>query len=253
MQQGNTKGIGMWMLLIVIAVLLVIAFTQSGDTGHDESYTYADLLRDLSANAVAQITITPQNEAETIGIADVRLRYGYRFEVIIPNLGVFLPYVHDALSHYPPPIVNINAPARPGFFMQMLPMLLISVVVIIAFLLIIGRMQGGGPGGPGGPMNFGRTRARMNMQDTKRITFGEVAGLDEEKEEMAEIVDFLKAPKKYHDIGARIPRGVLLVGPPGTGKTYLARAVAGEAGVPFFSIWFRLCGNVCRRGRIPCA
>jgi cell division protease FtsH len=98
------------------------------------------------------------------------------------------------------------------------------------------RNEAKGGGGRGGPMNLGRSRVKVQLQEKRRVTFGQVAGLDEEKEELTEIVDFLKTPQKYHDLGARIPRGVLLVGPPGTGKTYLARAVAGEADVPFYSI-----------------
>ena len=233
MQQQSSRGMGMWMLLIVIAALFAISFFQSNNNNNDSAYSYADLLRDLSLNSVAEITITPQSDSDGVASAEVILRYGYEFNVMIPSLSVFLPILHDTLALYPPPVVNINPPRGESIIMQMLPMLIISVLVIFTFLFLMRRMQGGGGNNP---MNFGRTRARMSMQDVKRVTFSEVAGLDEEKEELFEIVDFLKSPKKYHNIGARIPRGVLLVGPPGTGKTYLARAVAGEAGVPFFSI-----------------
>jgi len=101
-------------------------------------------------------------------------------------------------------------------------------------MLVLRHMQGGGMGGRG--PSFGRSRARVSFLDKRKVTFSQIAGLDEEKEEMTEIVSFLKAPQKYNDLGARIPKGVLLVGPPGTGKTFLARAVAGEANVPFYSI-----------------
>ena len=103
-------------------------------------------------------------------------------------------------------------------------------------LMMNRQMSGGGGGTNAKMMNFGKSRARMSMPDDKKVTFQNVAGLEEEKEELKEVVDFLKDPQKYTKVGARIPKGVILVGPPGTGKTLLAKAVAGEAGVPFFSI-----------------
>jgi len=206
------------------------------DNGEQIAYSYADLLQDIANNNIAEITLTPENDSGVVGTAVVILRYGgYRRTVSIPNIPVFLPIAHEAMEyHYPALVLNTLPPNRPGIFMQMLPMLIISGILIVAFILFMNHMQNNAGGGRA--MNFGKTRARMSMLSTQRVTFDQVAGLDEEKEELAEIVDFLKAPSKYHDIGARIPRGVLLVGPPGTGKTYLARAVAGEAGVPFFSI-----------------
>jgi len=228
------RGISMWIPVILILLFIAFAISRNGNGAGPETYTYANLLRDLSANGVAEITITPQNEAETIGIAEVILRRdGSTHTVNIPNLGVFMPLLHEALYEYPPPVINIMAPMRPNLLIQMLPMLIIAAILIVAFVVIMNHLQSNAGGRA---MNFGKTRARMSFLNVKRVTFDQVAGLDEEKEELAEVVDFLKAPAKYHDIGARIPRGVLLVGPPGTGKTYLARAVAGEAGVPFFSI-----------------
>ena len=222
------------MLLITIGILVALSFMRGNGETASANYTYAHLLRDLSANAIAELTITPENDAENIGTAQVTLRYGDQFEVHIPNLGIFLPLVHEALTLYPPPVVHMNPPNRPGIFMQMLPFLLGGVILVVGFMLVMTHLQNNAGGGKA--MNFGRTRAKMDMQGVRAVTFSEVAGLEEEKEELAEIVDFLKNPAKYHNIGARIPRGVLLVGPPGTGKTYLARAVAGEANAQFFSI-----------------
>ena len=116
----------------------------------------------------------------------------------------------------------------------LLPTLLTGALVIFLFLMMNRQMSGGG--GNAKMMNFGKSRARMMLPDDKKVTFQKVAGLQEEKEDLVEVVDFLKAPQKYTNVGARIPKGVILVGPPGTGKTLLAKAVAGEAGVPFFSI-----------------
>ena len=116
------------------------------------------------------------------------------------------------------------------------PVLLTCGLIIFLMLMMNRQMSGGGGGTNAKMMNFGKSRARMSMPDDKKVTFQNVAGLEEEKEELKEVVDFLKDPQKYTKVGARIPKGVILVGPPGTGKTLLAKAVAGEAGVPFFSI-----------------
>ena len=122
-------------------------------------------------------------------------------------------------------------PATP-WFLQMLPTIFIILIFVVFWFVFMQQSQGGGSR----VMSFGKSKAKMHKDDAKKITFDDVAGLDEEKEELKEIVDFLKSPKKFIELGARIPKGVLMVGPPGTGKTYLSKAVAGEAGVPFFSI-----------------
>ncbi len=125
-----------------------------------------------------------------------------------------------------------DVPKESWFMTTMLPTLLMIGVVVFLFMMM--NKQGGGANAKA--MNFGKSRARMTNGSDKQVKFAQVAGLQEEKEELEEIVDFLKSPKKYIQVGARIPKGVLLVGPPGTGKTLLAKAVAGEAGVPFFTI-----------------
>ena len=222
----------------MVGIVIFVAFMMTRENEEPElsAYTYANLLQDLAGSRVASITITPDNETAASGTALVRLRYeGRAHTVHIPNLQVFQAVVDDALAATPHLNVVTYAPHRPGFFMSFLPQIIMVILFIVAFLLIINHMQNSAGGG-NKAMNFGKTRARMSMLSSKRVSFDQVAGLDEEKEELAEIVDFLKNPQKYHDIGARIPRGVLMVGPPGTGKTYLARAVAGEADVPFFSI-----------------
>ena len=127
-----------------------------------------------------------------------------------------------------------DVPQESVFLTSLLPVIITGVFIVFMFIMMNRQMSGGG--GNSKMMNFGKSRARMMLPDDKKVTFKDVAGLQEEKEDLVEVVDFLKAPQKYTSVGARIPKGVILVGPPGTGKTLLAKAVAGEAGVPFFSI-----------------
>ena len=142
--------------------------------------------------------------------------------------------VQELLESYKVYPTVADVPQESMFMTTLLPVLLTGVLVIFLFVMMNRQMSGGG--GNAKMMNFGKSRARMMLPDDKKVTFQNVAGLQEEKEDLVEVVDFLKAPQKYTNVGARIPKGVILVGPPGTGKTLLAKAVAGEAGVPFFSI-----------------
>lgn len=142
------------------------------------------------------------------------------------------PYYHPASTDEIPN--NLTRATDNSILMEMIPTLIIMIILIVAWVLIMKKMGGGGLGGK--EMSFGKAKIKNTNDEKRKTTFDDVAGADEEKEELAEVVEFLKAPEKYNKLGARIPKGVLLVGPPGTGKTLLARAVAGEAGVPFFSI-----------------
>ena len=142
------------------------------------------------------------------------------------------PYYNPASTDEIPH--NLTRATDNSILMEMIPTLIIMIILIVAWVLIMKKMGGGGLGGK--EMSFGKAKIKNTNDEKRKTTFDEVAGADEEKEELAEVVEFLKAPEKYNKLGARIPKGVLLVGPPGTGKTLLARAVAGEAGVPFFSI-----------------
>lgn len=142
------------------------------------------------------------------------------------------PYYNPASTDEIPH--NLTRATDNSILMEMIPTLIIMIILIIAWVLIMKKMGGGGLGGK--EMSFGKAKIKNTNDEKRKTTFDDVAGADEEKEELAEVVEFLKAPEKYNKLGARIPKGVLLVGPPGTGKTLLARAVAGEAGVPFFSI-----------------
>ena len=142
------------------------------------------------------------------------------------------PYYNPASTDEIPH--NLTRATDNSILMEMIPTLIIMIILIVAWVLIMKKMGGGGLGGK--EMSFGKAKIKITNDEKRKTTFDDVAGADEEKEELAEVVEFLKAPEKYNKLGARIPKGVLLVGPPGTGKTLLARAVAGEAGVPFFSI-----------------
>ena len=142
------------------------------------------------------------------------------------------PYYNPASTDEIPH--NLTRATDNSILMEMIPTLIIMIILIVAWVLIMKKMGGGGLGGK--EMSFGKAKIKNTNDEKRKSTFDDVAGADEEKEELAEVVEFLKAPEKYNKLGARIPKGVLLVGPPGTGKTLLARAVAGEAGVPFFSI-----------------
>lgn len=142
------------------------------------------------------------------------------------------PYYNPASTDEIPH--NLTRATNNSILMEMIPTLIIMIILIVAWVLIMKKMGGGGLGGK--EMSFGKAKIKNTNDEKRKTTFDDVAGADEEKEELAEVVEFLKAPEKYNKLGARIPKGVLLVGPPGTGKTLLARAVAGEAGVPFFSI-----------------
>lgn len=233
MQNSNTGSYTL-LLLIFMIIFTVFAFSRLfGPAEQPPPYSYADLMRDLESGRITGVVITPSHDITNVGIASITLYGGLSREVQIPDITGFMEHIHAHLGSYEVTLeVDAGSPPRPSWIWSMLPFLLIAGLFIVVIVIMMSQANGGGRGA----MNFGKSRAKVTLQDTRKVTFKQVAGLDEEKEELSEIVDFLKTPQKYQDLGARIPRGVLLVGPPGTGKTYLARAVAGEANVPFYSI-----------------
>ncbi len=196
-------------------------------SNREEEYTRAEFIADLDAGNVSEIAIQPNGEAPT-GYLEIQMKNGLNHKLYATDITELETLVREYGFD---PVVN-DIERENWFLTYMLPMLVVLAVGVFLFMMMNAQQAGGGNGKM---MNFGKSRAKMSMGD-KSVTFAQVAGLKEEKEELEEIVDFLKEPGKYTGVGARIPKGVLLEGPPGTGKTLLAKAVAGEAGVPFFSI-----------------
>lgn len=221
--------------LIIFALILGFLITGKGYTRPESvEYTYSDLLTKMQSDEVKKIDLQRSNEIADYGTAKATLSDGTVIVVNIPSISTFLNKVDDAVSQNKDIVVNTPDIPKTGIFMSILPSIVLMILAVLLFVFMFQRMQGGGGGGK--VMSFGKSKAKVIIDEKNRVTFDNVAGLDEEKAELHELVEFLKEPKKFVDLGARIPKGVLLVGPPGTGKTLLAKAVAGEAGVPFFSI-----------------
>lgn len=213
------RNVSLYLLIIIVAVSLIDAFTTN-KTDKSE-ITYTNFLNQVQQKKVDTVQIT--NDHAISG----KLKDGTAFTSYAPTDVALMPALRDAE-------VNVIAkpPEQPSWWMSMLSSVLPILILIGVWFFIMQQTQGGG----GRVMNFGKSHAKMHGEGKIKVSFKDVAGEDEAKEELAEIVEFLRNPSKYNSIGAKIPKGVLLFGPPGTGKTLLARAVAGEAGVPFFSI-----------------
>ena len=222
------KGYGYFIIILFIAAM-TIYLSSNFEIPNPDEYKKADFIHDIKAGKVKSVDIY-QNQETPSGEVKVTLSNDKKQSCYVINVGALESLVEQADMQ--PTIHDISKPN--WFLTSVLPYLLVFVIIIVLFSFLSNQASIGG--GNNKVMNFGKSRARMTTEENKTTTFKNVAGLQEEKEELREIVDFLKNPKKYIQVGARIPKGVLLVGPPGTGKTLLARAVAGEAGVPFFSI-----------------
>lgn len=221
----NGRTINSYFIFIILLVMVIVGLNLLSN--REEDYTRAEFIADLDSGNVSEIVIQPNGEAPT-GYLEIQMKNGLNHKLYATDITELETLVREYGFD---PVVN-DIERENWFLTYMLPMLAVLAVGVFLFMMMNAQQAGGGNGKM---MNFGKSRAKMSMGD-KSVTFAQVAGLKEEKEELEEIVDFLKEPGKYTGVGARIPKGVLLEGPPGTGKTLLAKAVAGEAGVPFFSI-----------------
>ncbi len=205
--------------------------TSDSDTIAD--FTRTQIIDLLQTRDIVSISVKVDSDVPIIGTATVAFKDNTTALIHISNLESFMGIVNDSIARTNIQVIQVP-PSKVGLIMSLIPYLFTAGIIVFIFFFVMQQMQGGSGGNRA--MSFGKSKAKISIDDKNKTTFDQVAGLDEEKVELSEIVEFLKQPKKFTDIGARIPKGVLLVGPPGTGKTLLAKAVSGEAGVPFFSI-----------------
>ena len=223
----RAKNIGIYAVIFGL-VLAMVWFYNSGTKEDQKEVKTSTMIKYLKEDEVENINVTETK-------LTAKLRSGDKVYAYV-NSAVDLSYIYD--SYIMPQVdegklkLESDEPKKESIWLSLLPTLIMIGIMVVFFILIMNQSGGGGKA-----MSFGKSRAKLQKDgDLKKITFKDVAGLEEEKEELEEIVDFLKHPAKYNNLGARIPKGILLVGPPGTGKTYISRATAGEAGVPFFTI-----------------
>ena len=228
-KKSSYRGFGVYLILILVVV--GIWYWMDGNTMADH-YTRAEFEKALDAGTVVAVNVVPNRETPYTGSLKVTLSDGSERTLVVNDINEAVEYMREeGFSTY-----TVENPPEESWILSLLPYLIIFAAMFIFFIIMSNQAAASASGGSK-MMNFGKSRARRMSDDPdKRVTFADVAGLKEEKEELEEIVDFLREPKKYTRLGARIPKGILLVGSPGTGKTLLAKAIAGEAGVPFFSI-----------------
>ena len=221
----STKGIIAYIAIILAIFGVVYWMTRTTET--TETYTYQEFEKDLDAGTISAISIKQNSEIPT-GVVIVKFNDSTIAQLYVEDVGTITKELQDRGEEY-----KLSDVTRQGFFASTILPMLVMLIVMVVFFSIISRNSGAGGGNV---MTFGKSRAKATQASDNKTTFKDVAGLNEEKAELEEVVDFLKNPQKYTKVGARIPKGMILVGPPGTGKTLLARAVSGEAGVPFFHI-----------------
>lgn len=221
------KGLSFYIVLFVI-ILIVLSYIGGGDK--TSIMGYSDFLDQLNAGRVDSVD-TQGNKATVVLNKAINGRT--RYTVTVSSIDIFTQLVQTSYEQGKLKAFDFKERPEAPWWVAILPTVGLIVIFVLFWVFFLQQSQGGGGNRV---MSFGKSRAKMSVDEKRKITFNDVAGADEEKEELKEIVEFLKQPKKFIELGARIPKGVLLVGPPGTGKTLLAKAVSGEAGVPFFSI-----------------
>lgn len=223
------KGLSLYIVIFVVALFILTLYTSSGKPAE---LSYTEMLSHIN-NSNVQSIILKGDEATVELVNANKDTKNKTYIVYISSTDSFTEMVTEAYNKGQIKDFRVERPPSAPWWVAILPTVGLIVVFVIFWVFFLQQSQGGGGNRV---MSFGKSRAKVNTDDKKKVTFDDVAGADEEKEELKEIVEFLKSPKKFIELGARIPKGVLLVGPPGTGKTLLAKAVSGEAGVPFFSI-----------------
>ncbi len=217
------KNLILWM---IIAGVLLTVFNNINQETREESINYSEFIREVRSGRVSAV------ELSGINITGIRTD-NTQFRTVMPLIGD--DQLMDDLFNNDVEIIA-SEPEQQSIWTQLLVASFPILIIIALFFFFMRQMQGGGAGGKGGPMSFGKSKAKLLGEDQIKVTFADVAGVDEAKEDVQELVEFLREPDKFQRLGGRIPRGVLMVGQPGTGKTLLAKAIAGEAKVPFFSI-----------------
>ncbi len=223
------KGLSFYIVLIVIVLFILTVATTSGSPAQ---LSYTEMLSQLQSSNVDSVVL--KGDEATVKLINARQgSKNNEYVVYISSTDTFTEMMTQAYNSKQLKEFRVERPPSAPWWVAILPTVGLIAVFVIFWVFFLQQSQGGGGNRV---MSFGKSRAKMSTDDKKKVTFEDVAGADEEKEELKEIVEFLKSPKKFIELGARIPKGVLLVGPPGTGKTLLAKAVSGEAGVPFYSI-----------------